>query len=56
MKNTIVGFSDALQVIPYFTSLRNEIVVRIEDEERSDLFVKLQIAMFFPPVRSVNRK
>ena len=43
MRNTIIGFCNRLQAIPYFASLGNEIVVRIDDEKCSDLFVKLQI-------------
>jgi hypothetical protein len=40
MRNTIICFCNSLQAIPYFTSLGNEIVVRIDDEKRGDLFVK----------------
>jgi hypothetical protein len=40
--NTIICFCDCLQTIPEFASLGNEVVVRIDDEKRSDLFVKLQ--------------
>src|SRR5215471_21312862 len=29
MRNTLVGFSDGLQAIPYFAALGNEVVVRI---------------------------
>ena len=43
MRNTIIGFCNSLQAIPYFASLGNEIVVRIDDEKCSDLFVILQI-------------
>jgi hypothetical protein len=32
MRNTLVGFSNTLQAIPYFASFGNEIVVRIDDE------------------------
>ena len=50
MRNTIICFCNSLQAIPYFASLGNEIVIRIDHEKCSDLFVKLQ--MFFPPMRS----
>jgi hypothetical protein len=43
MRTTIISFSNRLQAIPYFASLGDEIVVRIDDEKCSDLFVKLQI-------------
>src|SRR5262245_17485711 len=42
MRNTTIGFRNALQAIPYFASLGNEIVVRIDDEKCSKLFVKLR--------------
>ena len=43
MRNTLVGFSNTLQVIPDFAALRNEIVVWIDEEKCGDLFVILQI-------------
>jgi hypothetical protein len=43
MRNTIFCFCNNLQAILYFASLGNEIVVRIDDEKCSDLFVKIQI-------------
>src|SRR5713101_3772988 len=43
VRNTIICFCNSLQVIPYFASLGNEVVVRIDHEKRSDLFVKLQV-------------
>jgi hypothetical protein len=43
MRNTIICLSDGPQAVPCFASLRNEIVVRIDDEKCSDLFVELQI-------------
>ena len=41
--NTIVRFGDRLDAIPDLAALGNEIVVRIDDDHCSDLFVKLQI-------------
>src|SRR6476469_7266646 len=38
--NTIIRFGHRLQVRPEFATLRNEIVVRIDDEKRSDLSFK----------------
>ena len=43
MRNTTICFCNSLQAIPYLASLGNEIVIRIDDEKCSDLFVKLQI-------------
>ncbi len=43
MRNTIFCFCNNLRAILYFASLGNEIVVRIDDEKCSDLFVKIQI-------------
>src|SRR5262249_26957628 len=43
MGNTTICFCDSLQAIPYLASFGNEIVVRIDDEKCSDLFVKLQL-------------
>ena len=47
MRNTVISLCNSLQAIPYFASLGNEIVVRIDDEKCSDLFVKLQICHVF---------
>src|SRR5215470_3228163 len=47
IRHTSICFCHPPQAIPYFASLGNEIVVRIDDEERSDLFVKLQICHVF---------
>jgi hypothetical protein len=41
MRNTIICFCNRLQAIPYFASLGNEIVVRIDEEKCSDLFIIL---------------
>jgi hypothetical protein len=46
MRNTIICFCNSLQAMPYFASLGNEIVVWIDDEKCSDLFLKLQICHF----------
>jgi hypothetical protein len=43
MRNTIICFCNRLQAFPYFASLGNEVVVRIDDEKRSDFIVELQI-------------
>jgi len=43
MRNAIVCLCNSLQAIPYFASPGNEIVVRIDDQKCSDLFVELQI-------------
>ena len=43
MWNTTIRFCNSLQAIPYFASLGNEIVIRIDDEKCGDLFVILQI-------------
>jgi hypothetical protein len=43
MRDTIICFCNSLQAIPYLASLRNEIVVRIDDEKRSDDFVEPEI-------------
>src|SRR5215470_9612503 len=47
IRHTTICFGHTPQAIPYFASLGNEIVVRINDEKRSDLFVKLQICHVF---------
>lgn len=39
MRNTPVRFGNTLQTIPYFATLGNKIIVRIDDEKRGDLFV-----------------
>jgi hypothetical protein len=39
MRNAMIGFGDALQAIPYLASLGNEIVVRIDHQESSDVLV-----------------
>ena len=39
MRNTFVRFGNTLQAIPYFAALGNEIVVRIDHEKCSELFV-----------------
>ena len=43
MGNTRVGFSNSFQAIPYFAALGNEVVVRIDDQKRSKLFVVCHI-------------
>jgi hypothetical protein len=43
MRNTVISLCNSLQAIPYFASLGNEIVVRIDDETCRDLLVKLQM-------------
>ena len=42
MRNTRIGFCHRLQAIPEFASFGNEIVIRIDDEQCRELFVKLQ--------------
>ena len=43
MRNTLICFCNILDAIPYFASLGNEVVVRIDDEKGGDLLLKLQI-------------
>jgi len=43
VRNGIICFCNSLQTIPYFASLGNEVIVRIDDEKCTDLFVNLQI-------------
>jgi hypothetical protein len=44
MRNTVVGFSDTLQTIPYFAALGNEIVIWIDHQKRSDLLLICHVA------------
>src|SRR5262249_36506881 len=44
---TTICFGHTSQAIPYFASLGNEIVVRVNDKKCSDFLVKLQICHFF---------
>jgi hypothetical protein len=37
VRDALVGFSDALQAIPYFAALGNEIVVRIDNEKAGEV-------------------
>src|ERR1700694_3774063 len=39
MRNTLVGFSNTLQAIPYFAALGNEIVIWIDHQKCSDLLL-----------------
>jgi hypothetical protein len=39
MRNTFVRFGNTLQAIPYFAAFGNEVVVRIDHEKCSELFV-----------------
>ena len=50
MRNTLIRFCDGLHAVPYFATFGNEIVIGIDDEKCSDLFVKFRFAMFFPPM------
>jgi len=55
MRNTLIRFSNTLQAIPYFAACGNEIVVRIDDEKRSAVFVKFQICHVLSVYASTNR-
>src|SRR5262249_43100447 len=39
VRNTIIRFCDSLQAVPYLASFGNEVVVRIDHQECSDLLV-----------------
>ena len=43
MRNTLICFCNSLQAIPYLASLGNEVVIRIDHQKCSDLFVILQL-------------
>src|SRR5574341_1508537 len=43
MGNTMIRLCNIFNAVPYFASLGNEIVVRVDDEKCGDLFVTLQI-------------
>jgi hypothetical protein len=51
MRNTMICFCDILTAIPYFAALGNEVVVRIDDEKCSNLFVERKSRHAFPPKR-----
>src|SRR5215813_209791 len=39
MRNTAIRFCNSLQAMPYFAALGNEVVIRIDHQERRDIFV-----------------
>src|SRR5262249_6461640 len=39
MRNTAIRFCNSLQAMPYFAALGNEVVIRIDHQERGDIFV-----------------
>ena len=47
--NAMVYFGDCLHAIPEFTALGNEVVVRIDDDKCSRLFVERQICHGWSP-------
>ena len=50
MRNATVAFSDALDAIPYFAGLGNEIVVWVDDQNSSNLVFVCQLCHFFSPM------
>jgi hypothetical protein len=52
MRNTVVGFSNTLQAIPYFASLGNEVVIGVDHNKCSEHLVILRFSIFFRPIRS----
>jgi hypothetical protein len=56
MRNTIICFSHSLRAIPYFASLGNEIVVRIDDESAVVSLSYFGFVTFFPPMRSLKSR
>ena len=51
MRNTIICVRNSLQAIPYFASLGNEVVVRIDHQKCSDLVVTFDVPCLFLPCR-----
>src|SRR5215471_9207577 len=52
MRNAIISLCDALDAIPYFSALGNEIVVGIDHQKPGNLLFKRQIGHNPPPMPS----
>src|SRR5436190_12620412 len=52
--NTFVSFGNALQAIPYFAAIGNEIIVGIDDHQRSDRLLVSHFAQVGPFANSLG--